>query len=41
MDAYITHKCGHTKVVPVKGIKEAKQYKRWLASQPCVQCRGK
>jgi hypothetical protein len=41
MNAHITHSCGHTKVVPVKGPREARQYKKWLASQPCAQCQGK
>lgn len=41
MNAQIKHICGHTREVPVKGKREAAQYKRWLASQKCPDCQNK
>jgi hypothetical protein len=40
MKAQITHSCGHTREIEVKGVREARQYQKWLGSQRCPTCKN-
>lgn len=41
MKVQITHSCSHTREIEVKGVREGRQYAKWLGSHQCPACAEK